>query len=158
MLYLCVNDVIQSHINKCTTFVSIEELVQIYSSILNFVRHQEIGTHTIYLCGPIISGTQTTLEEAKPNIWSNRFGLCKRVLGPTSYLKVKEYPRTINKGRNKVLLRGEVKDARVDLTMSEDYSHLGNSIRGVWWTHQSFSITPRTNPTAKRNGKISNRR
>ena len=82
--------------------------------------------------GPTISGTQTTLEEAKPNIRSHKYGLCKRVPGPTSYLKVKEYSRTINKGRNKVLLRGEVKNARGDLTMSEDYSHLGNSIRGIW--------------------------
>ena len=110
------------------------------------------------LWGPTVSGTQTMLEEAKPNIWSHRYGLCERGPGPTSCLKVKEYPRMINKGRNKVLLRGEVKNARGDLTMSEGYSHLGNSIRGVWWTHQSFRITPRTNPTAKRKGKISNRR
>ena len=59
-------------------------------------------------------------------------GCVKGCQAQTSYLKVKEYPRTITKGRNKVILRGEVKDARVDLTMSEDYSHLGNSIRGVW--------------------------
>ena len=108
------------------------------------------------LWGPTVSGTQTTLEEAKPNIWSHKYGLCERDPGPTSYLRVKEYPRTINKGKNKVLRRGEVKNARGDLTVSEDYSHLGNSIRDVWWTHQSFRITPQTNPTAKRKGKITN--
>ena len=52
--------------------------------------------------------------------------------GPIASLRIRAYPRTINKGRNKVLLRGEVKNARGDLTVSEDYSHLGNSIRGVW--------------------------
>ena len=82
--------------------------------------------------GPTISGTQTTLEKVKPNIWPHRYGLCKRVPGLMSYLKVKEYPRTISKRRNKVLVRGEVKNASGDLTMSEDYSHLSNSIRGVW--------------------------
>ena len=86
----------------------------------------------LVMWGPTVSGTQTTLEEAKPNILSHKYGLCERGPGPTSYLRVKEYPRTINKGRNKVLLRGEMKNACGDLTVSEDYSHLGNSIRGVW--------------------------
>ena len=42
-----------------------------------------------------------------------------------SNLRVREYPRTINKRRDKIILRGEVKNARGDLTVSEDYSHLG---------------------------------
>ena len=111
-----------------------------------------------HLWGPIVSGTQTTLEEARPNIWSHMYELCEKGSGPMSNLRVREYPRTINKRRDKVLLRGEVKNARGDLTVSEDYSHLWTSIRGVWWTYQSFRITPRTNPTAKWKGKISNRR
>ena len=49
-----------------------------------------------------------------------------------SNLRVREYPGTINKRRDKIILRGEVKNARGDLTVSEDYSHLGTSIRGVW--------------------------
>ena len=69
--------------------------------------------------------------------------------GLMSNLRVREYPRTINKRRDKVLLRGKVKNARGDLTVLEDYSHLGTSIRGVWFTYQSFRVTPRTNPTAK---------
>ena len=111
-----------------------------------------------HLWGPIVSGTQTTLEEARPNIWSHMYELCEKGPGPMSNLRVREYPRTINKRKDKVLLRGEVKNARGNLTVSEDYSHLGTSIRGVWWTYQSFRVTPRTNPTAKWKGKISNRR
>ena len=110
------------------------------------------------LWGPTVSGAQTTLEEARPSIWSHMYELCEKGPGPTFNLRVREYPRTINKGRNKVLLWGEVKNARGDLIVSEDYSHLGTSVRGVWWTYQSFRITPRTNPTAKWKGKISNRR
>ena len=82
--------------------------------------------------GPTVSGAQTTLEVARPSICSHMYGLYEKGLGPTSNLRVREYPRTINKGRNKVLLRGEVKNACRDLTVSEDYSHLGTSIRGVW--------------------------
>ena len=111
-----------------------------------------------YVWGPTVSGTQTTLEETRPNIWSHMYELSEKGPGPTSNLRVREYSRTINKRRDRVRLRGEVKNARGDLTVSEDYSHLGTSIRGVWWTYQSFRITPRTNPTAKWKGKISNRR
>ena len=82
--------------------------------------------------GPNVSGTQTTLEEARPNIWSHMYELCEKGPGPMSNLTVREYPRTINKRRDKVLLRGEVKNARGNLTVSEDYSHLGTSILGVW--------------------------
>ena len=110
------------------------------------------------LWGPIVSGIQTTLEKARPNIWSHMYKLCKKGPGPMSNLRVREYPRTINKRRNKIILRGEVKNACGDLTMSENYSHLGTSIRGVWWTYQSFRVTPRTNLTAKWRGKISNKR
>ena len=118
---------------------------------------------SIYICdsllwGPTVSGTQTTLEEARPNIWSHMYELCEKGPGPTSNLRVREYPRTINKRRDKIILRGEVKNARGDLTVSEDYSHLGTSIRGVWWTYQSSRVTPRINLTAKWKGKISNKR
>ena len=82
--------------------------------------------------GSIVSGTQTTLEEAMPNIRSHMYELCEKGPGPMSNLRVRECPRTINKRRDKVLLQGEVKNTRGDLTVSKDYSHLGTSIRDVW--------------------------
>ena len=64
------------------------------------------------LWGPIVSGIQITLEEARPNIWSHMYKLCKKGPGPMSNLRVREYPRTINKRRGKIILRGEVKNTR----------------------------------------------
>ncbi|KAK4596796.1 hypothetical protein RGQ29_014721 [Quercus rubra] len=57
------------------------------------------------------------------------YPLCKKEPGPVSNLREREYPSTINKRRDRIILRGEVKNARGDLTESENYSHLGTSIR-----------------------------
>ena len=40
--------------------------------------------------GSIVSGTQTTLEEAMPNIRSHMYELCEKGPGPMSNLRVRE--------------------------------------------------------------------
>ena len=63
------------------------------------------------LWGPIEPCVQTTLEEARPNIQSHMYKRHKKGPGPISSLRVREYPRTTNKRRDKITLRGEVKRA-----------------------------------------------
>ena len=60
---------------------------------------------------PIVPCAHTALEEARPNIYSHIYKLRKKGLGPISNLRVREYPRTISKRRDKITLRGEVKSA-----------------------------------------------
>ena len=79
--------------------------------ILIFSRGAEKQDFEGLLWGPIVSGIQTTLEEARPNIWSHMYKLCKKGPGPMFNLRVREYSRTINKRRDKIILRGEVKNA-----------------------------------------------
>jgi len=80
--------------------------------ILLFCRGAEKQDFEGLLWGPIVSGIQAALEEARPNIWSHMYKLCKKGPGPMSNLRVREYPRTINKRRDRIIRRGEVKNAR----------------------------------------------
>ena len=40
-----------------------------------------------------------------------------------------------------------------NLTVSEDNSHLGASVRGGWQTYQPLRVTPQINLATKRKGK-----
>ena len=74
----------------------------------------------IYVCvwGPIVPCVQTALEEARPNIQSHIYKLRKKWPGSISNLRVREYPRTTNKRRDKITLRGEVTSA------CEEFGHV----------------------------------
>ena len=57
----------------------------------------------------MIPYVQIALERAGPNIQSHMYRLPKKGLGPISSLRIKEYPRTISKGRDEscTLKRGK---------------------------------------------------
>ena len=68
--------------------------------------------------GPIVPYVQTALEEARPNIYSHMYKQRKKGPGPISNLREREYPRTTNKRKDKITLRGEVKSA------CEEFDHV----------------------------------
>ena len=57
----------------------------------------------------MIPYVQIALERAGPNIQSHMYRLPKKGLSPISSLRIKEYPRTISKGRDEscTLKRGK---------------------------------------------------
>ena len=59
----------------------------------------------------------------------------KKGPSPISSLRVSEYPRTTNKRKDKITLRGEVERAYEELGRVRGLGHLGTSVRGIWRTY-----------------------
>ena len=75
-----------------------------------------------YMWGLIEPCIQTALEEARPNIQPHMYKRRKEGPSPISSLRVSEYPRTTNKRRDKITLRGKVERACEEL----------GRVRGRW--------------------------
>ena len=76
-----------------------------------YISKKFIGKLHIYVWGPIGPCVQTALEEARPNIQPHIYKRRKKWPSPMSSLRVGKYPRTTNKRRDKITLRGEVERA-----------------------------------------------
>ena len=69
-----------------------------------FLKHMlsfmSIKYYLLFVGGQWIPYVQIALERAGPNIQSHMYRLYKKGLGPISSPRIREYPKTISKGRD----------------------------------------------------------
>ena len=96
------------HVGGDYIFMVLREYLIIFFSptlapMIEFVIFERIFwiLHVVCCGGQLIPCVQTALEEAGPNIQSYMYRLYKKGLGPISSPRIREYPRTTSKGRDK---------------------------------------------------------